>query len=229
MKNILITIMIVTSIMGCTTTESNEAALQEAKIMEIYGSYNGGEFVNNYYGFKLQIPETYTIQNDEMKKHIADVGANVLYGDEKSALEQTDIAAEETYNILIASKYEIGAPVSENIIFMILSENLTYLPGIKNGADYLWSIQKQLKDSDIGLFDESEFLQEEINGINFHTFKYGIKMHSVTVYQKWYVKKVKEHMLCFALTNITDEGFVELEKIIQTISLLDKTDMKNLD
>ncbi len=223
LKNILTITLITVSLVGCATTENSTAELQEPDILQVYGTYDSGEYVNKYYGFKLTLPEDFIIHDDEMKKYVEEIGSEILKDDDDSGLNLEEIQQEQLFNILMGSKYEIGAPVSENIMIQIVSENLTFYPGVENGSDYLWHVRKLFVDGGITLVDASEFLIEEINGINFHTFSYGMNISNVTVYQKWYCVKVREHILCFALTNLTEEGFTELENIFNTIELLEQT------
>ncbi len=58
----------------------------------------------------------------KQKKYILELGAEFVYEDETSRKQAEELAEKQLYNILIATKYEIGAPVPENISFQIMSE-----------------------------------------------------------------------------------------------------------
>ena len=145
-KNILQLTLIILSLTACATTENKKEENKKPDILEIYGEHKTGEYINNYYGFKLDIPDSYIIQDDETKKYIMDLGSKYVYEDDISRRKAKEFAAEQVYNILIATKYELGAPVPENIAFQIMSENLTYYPGVKNGSDYLWHVKKAIAE-----------------------------------------------------------------------------------
>ena len=87
-------------------------------------------------------------------------------------------------------------------------------------------LKKQLQKSKIKMINESEFLIKEINGINFYTYSYGMVVQMTTINQKWYTRKVGNHMLCFALSSITESGYNELKDIMDSIELLEKTSIK---
>ncbi|MGL1893318.1 MAG: hypothetical protein OCD02_16905 [Spirochaetaceae bacterium] len=213
--------LVMAAVTGCATTK-----YEEPTILDLYGSYDAGEYVNNYYGFKFSLPETYVIQGDEMKEYFKEVGAKLLNGNDAENTNLDELRDEQLYNILIASKHEIGAPVDENIMIQVIAENLEYQPGVENGADYLWHVQNQLESSDMTVINQSEFGTEIVNGIEFTTYSYGLDLQSVVVSQKWFTKKVGDHIFCIALSNITDEGFKELEEILYTIELLQNSRMK---
>jgi len=208
---------------GCTTTKSETAENYEPNILDVYGAYEGGEYVNKYYGFKLDIPESYTIHDDETKRYVEELGSQVFDVDGESSVDIQEIMAVQTYNILLASKYAFGEPVEENILFQLISENLTYSPGVENGEDYLWHVKKLLKEGGLNIIDESETATETINGVEFYTYSYGMVIQGSTIYQNWFCKKVNDHMVCFALSSVTDEGYAELYSILNTLELLDQT------
>ncbi len=52
-KRIMQFIFISLLLTGCATTENNDK--EQPDILDIYGSCKNGEYINNYYGFKLNI------------------------------------------------------------------------------------------------------------------------------------------------------------------------------
>ena len=220
---ILTCILIISFFIGCATTEKSKAELSENDIVDIYGTYNDGIYTNKYYGFKLDIPKSYIIQDEKMKEHVVSEGADYFYGDEASREYIKELAAEKVYNILMCTKYEIGSPVLENPLLQIIGENLIYNPGVKTGADYLWHVQKLFKESGVKLNNETEIMIEEVNGIKFHTYSYEMYAKAVYFNQKWYTKKVGDHMLCIALTYNSEQGYNELNDIFNTLELLKQT------
>ncbi len=220
---ILICVLIILFFIGCATTEKSKAESSDNNIVDIYGTYDNGIYMNKYYGFKLNIPKSYVIQDEKMREHALKEGTDFLYKDEASREYIKELAAEKVYNILMCSKYEIGAPVLENLLLQIMSENLIYNPGVKTGADYLWHVQKLFKESGITLNKESGFLIEEVNGLKFYTYSYEINVKSVYFTQKWYTKKVGDHMLCFAFSYNSEIGYNELNNIFNTLELLKQT------
>lgn len=211
---------------SCATTENDEK--KEPDILDVYGSFANNKYINEYYGFELEIPENYIVQDDEAKDHVLDLGNKILNGGDEDAMEQLKLLTEEQlFNLLFITKYEVGTPGVENIIMQIFSENLMFQPGIKDGSDYLWHFEKQLENAGIVLTNKSEFLLESINGIDFNTFSYDMLIQNTTVKQKMFTKKVGGHILCFGVTYFTDEGLNELTKLLNTISPLSNSMMTN--
>jgi hypothetical protein len=213
---------------GCTTTKNSNTENKEPSIMDIYGSVDGGEYINEYYGFTLNFPEDYIVQDDEAKNHALEVGNDFLNGDDQNSKEQMKLLAEQQlFNLLFITKYEIGTPDVENLVIQIAGENVKYLPGIKNGKDYLWFLERQIEAGGIKLLNKSEFLLETINGIEFYTFSYEMEIQNIIVKQKFFTKKVGNHMLSFSATFFTDEGYDEVMQSINTITLLENSKMIN--
>lgn len=233
-KRILIRFCILLAVLsyGCKTTESTgttgktEPVAENPSILEIYGEYKQGEYINNYYGFQLTIPENFIFQDDETRQYIQSIGAELIAEDENHKKTLEELAEIQTYNILMTTKYELGTPGVENIILQVMAENLKYAPGVQNGSDYLWFIKEQLGSGGITISNESEFDIETINGIEFHTYSYSIEIQSTTINQKWFCKKVDDHALSFAITYATEDGFIELDSILNTIELLENSSMK---
>lgn len=233
-KRVIIKFLILSALLtyGCKTTEpvetSEVAELEtvESSILEIYGEYNQGVYTNNYYGFKLNIPESYIFQDDETKQYVENLGAELIAEDENYKKTLEELSEMQTYHIVMSTKYELGTPGVENLILQVMGENLKYAPGIKNGSDYLWFIKEQLGSGGIEISNESDFGAEMINGIEFYTYSYTITIQSIGIEQKWFCKKVDNHALSFAITYATEDGYNELNGILNTLELLEKTRIK---
>lgn len=133
----------------------------------------------------MKLPDNWVIQSKEQTERIADVGKNLVAGEDKklkAIMKASDI---NSANLLAVFQYELGSAVEYNPNIMIVAENIMNTPGIKNGSDYLFQSRRLLKQSQFQYdYLSEEFEKESINGSDFY------KMYAHMYYMGLEIKQI---------------------------------------
>lgn len=70
-------------------------------------------------------------------------------GDNENLQAVINAADVNSVNLLFVFQHEVGTNVEFNPNFIVVAENLSHSPGIKNGRDYLVQAKKFLKQTQI--------------------------------------------------------------------------------
>jgi hypothetical protein len=115
------------------------------------------------------------------------MGKDLVAGEDKN-LESVIKASEiNSANLLAVFQYELGSAVEYNPNIMIVAENVTNAPGIKNGSDYLFQSRRFLKQSQIQYdYLSEEFDNEMINGTEFYKMDAHMNYMGLEIKQVYY-------------------------------------------
>ncbi|MFN3404371.1 MAG: hypothetical protein ACK40G_09785 [Cytophagaceae bacterium] len=108
------------------------------------GKIEDNTYINDYFKFKLNVPDGWAVQNKEQMDYILEKGKKVM---RNKSEEIKDIinASEGNYNCLLSVfQYEQGYATEFNPSFVVMAENVSLAPGIKSGYDYLFHVIKIL-------------------------------------------------------------------------------------
>lgn len=175
-------------------------------------------YTNSYFNLKMDIPFSWYVQSKEEVQQIMKAGENLVAGDDEKLKALVKAAEVKTANFLTAFKYERGAPVDFNPSFMLMAENISSTPGIKNGADYLFHTRKLMKQTQLNYkLTEGEFNSEVFGGKTFHKMHAEVDYSGVVVKQDYYATIINGFCLAFISSYIDEEQNAELLKIIGSI------------
>jgi hypothetical protein len=153
----------------------------------VYGSVNDNIYSNEYFKCKMKLPENWIIQSQEQTEQIADMGKNLVAGDDKTLESALNASEINTANLLAVFQYEVGAAVEFNPNILIVAENVTNAPGIKNGSDYLFQSRRLLKQGQFQYdYLSEDFESEMINGTEFHKMDAHINYAGMEIKQVYY-------------------------------------------
>jgi hypothetical protein len=152
-----------------------------------YGSVNDNVYTNDFFKCNIKLPEDWIVQSKEQTERLADMGKDLVAGDDKK-LESVIKASEiNTANLLAVFQHELGSAVDYNPNIMIVAENVTNAPGIKNGSDYLFQSRRFLKQSQLQYdYLSEEFESETINGTEFHVMDAHMNYMGLDIKQIYY-------------------------------------------
>ncbi|HSI90657.1 MAG TPA: hypothetical protein VK927_06035 [Adhaeribacter sp.] len=182
-----------------------------------YGQVSGNTYTNNFFGFKVAIPEGWSVKTEEQKKEILDLGSQLMAGDDATMKALVKAAEVKTANLLFISQYEQGAPVDFNPSFGLVAENLTNSPGIKSGNDYLFHAKKFLANSQVKYTFEKEVYNKKIGNQDFAILETSVAFPTGKIRQDYYVTVKNNYSLIFMATFGTKENKKELDKVLKSI------------
>src|SRR5262245_1145640 len=162
------------------------------------GAVEGQLYTNVYFGFSLRIPEGWQLQSRESRDRIMKAGERVIAGDDqelKALLESpggSPIA-------LAAFRYPIGSPVPFNPSFGLIIEDVSRLPGIKRGSDYLFHVKRLIQASPVKAALGQEIYSKILGSVEFDVLDMELDLKVATVKQRYYTTIMKGHALSIAM------------------------------
>ena len=184
-----------------------------------YGQVTKNTYSNEFFGLKIALPSNWIVQSKEQTEQIANVGKEMVAGDDKNLKAAITASEINSANLLAVFKYEVGSAVNYNPSFMLVAENLQNFPGIKNGRDYLFQTVKLLKQSQLkyDVIDE-DFKKVMINGQEFYLMNCELTYMGITMNQLYYCTIQNGFCISAVISFVDDEQKNELEKIINAMT-----------
>src|SRR5436190_15500005 len=109
-----------------------------------FGVFKNSVYENEYFGFKVTIPSTWSVQDQRARQQLAEKGTKMLTGDDKGMKAMLKASELQTITLLAAFQHPVGTPVAFNPSITSVAERVRDLPGIKQGKDYLFHAKKLL-------------------------------------------------------------------------------------
>lgn len=184
-----------------------------------YGNVESGVYQNDYFDFKIKLPEVWVVQSKEQTELISDAGRNLIAGDDdnmKAIFEASEI---NVANLLVAFQYEMGTPVDYNSNIMVVAENIKNSPGVKNGSDYLFLSRKIIEQGQLKYdYLSKEFESETINNVEFHKMEAQLNYVGIEIKQIYYSTILKGFSFNVIISYATDE---QKEILLKALNSMD--------
>ncbi len=194
---------------GCQET-------QEASKEIDFGTIKNSVYRNEYFGMTLTVPDNWYVMDEEGRKQVMEVGAEMVAGDDetlKSAIKASELT---TVNLLSIMEHPPGTPVPFNPNLGCLAERVRDTPGIKTGDDYFFHVKRLLESSQIAV-TFSDSVTEVVGGREFRVMPLEMSAMGQTVHQKFYACIDKGYALVFVASYSTDEELAKLQKVFDTV------------
>lgn len=101
------------------------------------------------------------VQDKQEMNQLVKLRNDLIAADDKKLKYFVKASQVNTAYLLSVFKYEVGAAVEFNLLFMIVAENTKNFTGIKNGKDYLFHAKKLLKQSQMSYSFEKEVFEKK--------------------------------------------------------------------
>lgn len=180
------------------------------------GKIDGLLYKNDYFGLTMNIPENWSIQNEEAKNEMKESGKNLMENGDDAKKAGVDRSIERSVSMLAASKYPLGTPDKVNAHLLVMAEKVSAFPGIKTGKDYLLNAKKLMEGSKVK-FAFKEITSEKIDGFDFDVLECTVKVQGQQVTQKYYATILREYALVFNITYTSQDDSNTLNKAIGTV------------
>ncbi len=192
----------------------------QAKVKNFdYGHVENGKYINSYFNFEVTLPGDWVVQSKEATQKIADMGKDLVTGEDKKLKAMVKASEINTANLLAVFRYEVGAAVDYNPSFLLVAENLQNAPGVQTGGDYLFHTRKFLQQSQIQ-YDhiDDEFSKEVINGQEYYIMNLAMNYAGLTIYQTYYSTIKDRFCISAAISYTNQEEKDMLLKIVETMT-----------
>ena len=196
------------------------ACKQSPKIPENfdYGKIENGVYSNSYFNFEIPVPGKWVVQSKEQVEQIKKAGQDLIAEKNKDIASMVKASEVRSAILLTAFKNRADTFTGQfNSSFMILSENLGSISGIKTGKDYLQHAKNLMQQSGMSYQFPSGFYSEKVGNREFDVMDVVMTVKETEVQQSYYSVIDKKFALNIIISFIGDEQKKELINIINNI------------
>ena len=186
-----------------------------------YGIIDDGFYKNDYFGMSIAVPSDWSVQSQAQLKEIAELGAEVIAGEDPNLRAILKASEKQTVNLFAFFKYEQGTPVDFNPSLMALAERVTNAPGIKRGSDYLFHVKKYLETSQLVIDFSKENYTEQLSNISFDVMPTVMDINGFKVLQNYYAARFDDYVLSFITTYSNEGELKELNSHLNKLTFRD--------
>ena len=193
---------------------------QSTKIPENfdYGKIENGVYSNSYFNFEIPVPDKWVVQSKEQVEQIKKAGQDLITEKNKEIGSLVKTSDVRTAILLTAFKNRTDTFMGQfNSSFMILSENLGSISGIKTGKDYLLHAKGLMQQSGMAYKFPSGIYSEKVGNREFDVMDVVMTVKEMEVQQSYYSVIDKKFALNIIISFIGDEQKKELINIINNI------------
>ncbi|MBC8028705.1 MAG: hypothetical protein H7Z16_01225 [Pyrinomonadaceae bacterium] len=101
------------------------------------GSVDKGVYSNMFFGFSVAYPKDWVVHGEATNTRLKEIGKERATSTGAMSAASTEVILKNTYQLLTAFQYPMGAVVEVNPSFMLIAERVSHAPGIVTGRDYL--------------------------------------------------------------------------------------------
>jgi TonB family protein len=102
-------------------------------------------YTSDFFGFSYLFPKGWSVQSEVTKKRLMEVGKAIITQGDPNKSAVMDVAEKHSYQLLTVFEHPVGTPVPFNPGLIVMAEDVSYAPGVKNGADYLLNLKMGLE------------------------------------------------------------------------------------
>lgn len=183
-----------------------------------YGKVENDKYVNTYFGFEIDVPENWAVQDQEQVDALNDMGSELVAGDDEGMKAVLEASKVNVANLLVAYEHELGAMVDFNPSIIIVAENIKNYPGIKTGKEYLFNAKKLLLQSQLQYdYIDDDFKKETIDGVDFYIMNSEANYAGLSINQTYYSTVMNGFSLSFIYTFNNDEQEKQLSETLHSL------------
>jgi hypothetical protein len=210
-------------VFGCNNQSANDPE-QETPPVETpdpdpvlnYGFVDGNTYSNDYFGLKISVPESWTIQSREESALLENLGRQNSSQTGESQPASTPIEELQVIYLLVALQFEAGTAVDYNPGVQIIANNLSESDTVVTGELYLQKLADQLSRFPNFTLAEGGISTATIGGKELATVEAETKVGEVSVKQSYFATVIKEYAIQFTISYTNDAEKEALMNVLNT-------------
>ncbi|CAN5742648.1 hypothetical protein BH24ACI3_BH24ACI3_11840 [soil metagenome] len=182
------------------------------QIAELYGDVDGRTYSNRFFGFKLHVPDKFTIMDREDIKIYTDAGVDMIKAQDVSGSSKLDEAVRRSINVLVITKLPPGTPGNSAVEFVAAKQ----APGVTSKmvlAETLSVMTATGSFKRIGSSYVARFGGISFDGVDFESTSFGAPLR-----HRSYITMIKGYTLLISITQQLDSNEEEFEGLLKTIT-----------
>jgi hypothetical protein len=129
------------------------------------GSVSGNTYTNDFFKLSIEYPLGWQVASQESKRAAERAGTKAVTGNAPAGAKRSiEGSVQRTFYLLMASQRPVGSPGPLNANLVVLAENLSPMPSIKTGRDYLAATKQTLSLTGIPTTIDKEPYEYVVNG-----------------------------------------------------------------
>lgn len=181
------------------------------------GIVENAVYNNKYFDFSLDLSSNWQVQENQTIQMMRERGKKLLSGDDKDMQAALDLGDLSTVNLLLASKYPMGADVAFNPNIAIVAEKIDPVQGVVSGKDYLASVVEILSNSRIQTQFDGTYGTINLGGVDFADIKVAMTYMEKSVYQEYFASIIKGYALSIIISYTDENQYSALMDLLQTM------------
>ena len=210
MKNIFIIplSLILLLTLACSKKESEKIDL---------GIVENAVYTNKYFNFSLDLSNNWQVQENQTIQMMRERGKELLSGDDKNMQAALDLGDLSTVDLLLASKFPIGAEVAFNPNIAIVAEKIDLTAGVVSGQEYLESVAEILKGSRIQTQFDGIYDTTNLGGVDFANIRVTMTYMDKSVSQEYFASVIKGYALSVIISFTDENQYSALMDLLRTL------------
>ena len=180
---------------------------------------DGSRYVNEFFRLEVTKPEGWFAQDAELTLKMNQQGAELVAGDDKNTKTIIAQSLKSSIPVFGFFQHPPGAAVEVNPSILSLAENVSVLPGIKTGCDYLFHARKLLERSAMKVSVKDGCQTTQINGASLGYIDTTMNVGSREIRQRYYACVQGEHALSIIQTYVDDETKQLVDDPLKSLSV----------
>lgn len=201
---------------ACLTLVSTAPRTQQAEandVANITVSTDGKVYTNQLFGMRIVKPTTWYSQKVEELIQFQKLGANLLAGEDKNIQALAQESLKSSLPLFGFYRYAPGTAGKSNPNISGVAENISALPGIRTGCDYLANAKSFAAQSQITINFEDDCQTTTINDTDLSVMKASLEFGNVKANQKYFACIHDSH----AIAVVANYYYPNEEKLVDNI------------
>jgi hypothetical protein len=181
-----------------------------------YGKVENNIYKNNYFKFEMPVPAAWVLQTKEQMNESRERGQKILEEGNKKLAPALKASEINNAMLLSISRYKSDSVTGKfNHSMTIVAENVSRVPGIKSGSDYLENARKLMKQANL------PYETSNTHHLKLDNREFDIMTVTTTTTQglglevMYYTTVIKKFALCIIITYTNNQQEQELKDILQ--------------
>lgn len=210
MKRFLFSIAIILLLCFVTPVSNAQVATPDD------GGVLKGVYTNRFFGFSVSYPRDWVVHGEATNIRLKEIGKERAASTGAMSAATSEVLLRNTYQLLTAFQYPLGAAVEVNSGFMLVAERVSHAPGIVTGRDYLLYVRPMMiKGGAVPLTDEPAELT--LAGRKFFRQDSRLEINGVSVAQSIIITIEKGFALAFIMSGKDQPSIDAMVETVQTL------------
>ncbi|ARU04378.1 hypothetical protein CCO03_06545 [Comamonas serinivorans] len=202
-----------------TAQPQQTPATPAANASPLTRSADGVTYENDYMGLSIAKPEGWYAQPAEETMKMSQRGTDMVAGDDKMLKAMLDASLKSSLPLFSFFEAPPGTPGKQIASLVGVAENISALPGIKSGCDYLSHVGQMLKSAAPQFSVSDTCKTERIQGNTFGVLEVTAKQAGILMTQHYYACRKGEHAVAMVGTSYDAAGATKLGQVLQTLKV----------